>query len=103
MRIKKGDQVKVIAGKDRGKIGTVLKIHTSDERATIEGVNLQKKRSRPRQQGQKGETVMVPRPVRLSNIMRVCASCKSASRTGVRVDEAAGIRIRYCKKCGAAA
>ena len=99
MNIKKGDTVKMLSGTDRGKTGTVLKVFPEDNRATVEGMNLYKKRVRPKTQNQKGETVLVPRPVFASNIMLVCGSCKNAARTGYRMDERK--KERFCKKCKA--
>jgi len=99
MHIKKGDQVKIISGKDRGKSGPVLKVFPEKNKITVEGLNLYKKRVRPKQQGQKGETVLVPRPFQSSKAKLVCASCKGAVRVGYRLES--GSKIRYCKKCGA--
>ena len=72
MRIKKGDQVKIISGKDRGKTGTVLKVLSENNRISIEGINSYKKRMRPKKQGQKGETVTVVRPLHASNVLLLC-------------------------------
>ncbi len=99
MNIKKGDQVKIVSGKDRGKNGTVLKVFPQEDRITVEGLNLYKKRVKPKQQGQKGETVSVPRPFPASKAMLVCAGCKQAVRVGYRFES--GSKIRYCKKCKA--
>lgn len=100
MNIKKGDQVKVIAGKDRGKTGTVLRVIQEENRVSVEGVNAYKKRMRPKKQGQKGETVSVVRPLNASNVMLVCKNCKKASRIGMRMEGER--KVRYCKNCEAA-
>lgn len=97
MKLKKGDTVKIISGKDRGKTGAVLKIFTGEGKVLVEGVNLYKKRVRPKRQGQKGETVSVPRPLSASNAMLLCKNCKRGVRLGVRVE--GGRKVRYCKKC----
>ena len=99
MQIKKGDQVKIMAGKDRGKTGTVLRVLPDEDKVAIEGVNMFKKRMRPRKQGQKGETVSVVRPLHVSNVMLVCKNCKKASRTGTRMEGEK--RVRFCKNCEA--
>jgi len=93
----------MISGKDRGKTGTVISVSVKDSRITVEGINLYKKRTRPKQQGQKGETVMVARPFAVSNAMIICANCKKASRVGFKVegDKKSVQKFRYCKKCGA--
>lgn len=99
MKIKKGDQVKIMAGKDRGKTGAVLKVFLDAEKVMVEGVNLYKKRSRPKKQGEKGETVQVPRPMHASNVMMVCVNCKEPSRMGYRREGEK--KYRYCKRCEA--
>lgn len=110
MNIKKGDQVKILSGKNRGKTGIVLKVFPAkgearfgrphDERISVEGLNLYKKRVKAKRQGAKGETVLVPRPLPASKAQLVCASCKEATRVGYRID--GNLKIRYCKKCKAA-
>lgn len=99
MFIKKGDMVKVISGVSRGKTGTVLKVFSGDGRLTIEGMNLYKKRVRPKRQGQKGETVLVPRAISASKVMLVCQNCKDPARVGYRRE--GKVKNRYCKKCKA--
>jgi large subunit ribosomal protein L24 len=103
MKIKKGDQVKIISGKDRGKTGAVISVSVKDSKVTVEGANLYKKRVRPTKQGQKGETVTVSRPFSASNAMIICSNCKKASRVGFRIEGSAksGVKVRYCKKCEA--
>ena len=99
MKIKKGDQVKILSGKDRGKAGAVFTVFSEEGRVTVEGLNLYKKRVRPKRAGQKGETVSVPRPMSVSNVMLVCSSCKKPSRVGHRLE--GKNKVRYCKKCKA--
>jgi large subunit ribosomal protein L24 len=98
-RIKKGDVVKVLAGKDRGKTGKVLRVDKELGKASVEGVNVFKKHSRPKRQGEKGEIVMVTRPMQLSNLMVLCATCGKPTRVGTRIEKNAKSRI--CKQCGA--
>ena len=97
MRIKKGDQVKIIAGKDRGKTGTVLKVLSEANRISIEGINSYKKRMRPKKQGQKGETVTVVRPLNASNVLLICKNCKEPTRLGMRRE--GNQKVRFCRKC----
>lgn len=99
MRIKKGDHVKIIAGKDRGKTATVTRAFPKDGKIIVEGVNLYKKRVKPKRGGQKGETVLVPRPLYASNAMLVCPNCKVPARIGYHFES--NQKVRYCKKCGA--
>lgn len=99
MRIRKNDTIKIITGKDKGKTGKVLKVLLKKNKILIEGLNLYKKHVRPKRQGEKGEIVLVPRPIDASNIMLVCSSCNRAVRVGYRFE--GEIKVRYCKKCKA--
>jgi large subunit ribosomal protein L24 len=99
MRIKKGDTVKILLGKDHGKTGKVQHADPKSERVTLENLNLMKKHVRPRKQGEKGEVVQVPRPVRVSNVALVCPSCGKATRVGARRE--GNSKVRFCKKCNA--
>ena len=99
MKLKKGDNVKIMAGKDRGKTGVILRVSPIDEKITVEGINVFKKRSRPTKQGETGQTVMVSRPFPASRVRLICASCKNPTRVGYRIEGAT--KVRYCKKCKA--
>ncbi len=99
MHIKKGDQVKMLAGKDRGKSGAVLRVIPIKDKVVVEGLNNVKKRVKPKQQGKTGETILLPQPVPASRVMLVCKNCKQAARVGFRVHD--GKKVRYCKKCEA--
>ncbi len=100
MKIHKGDHVKIMSGKDRGKTGTVLTAYPIDNKIIVEGLNIFKKRSKPKQQGQTGQIVNVARPMPVSKVQLVCANCKQPTRVGYRI-EANGHKARYCKKCQA--
>ncbi len=97
MRIKTGDTVTVVAGKDKGKKGKVSAILLKTGRVVIDGINLYTKHSRPKRQGEKGETVTVPRSIAASKVMPYCSNCGSGVRVGFR-DEG-GKAARYCRKC----
>lgn len=99
MKLKKGDTVKIMAGKDRGKTGKVLESMPDDTRIIVDGLNLVKKRSRPKRQGETGQMVAVPRPLPASRVMLVCPNCKNAVRVGYRMEGPA--KVRFCKKCEA--
>jgi large subunit ribosomal protein L24 len=99
MRIKKGDNVKIMSGKDRGKTGTVLMVSPENGKLMIDGLNVFKKRSKPKKQGEKGQIVAVSRPMPASKVMIVCPNCKAASRLGSRME--GNRKVRYCKKCQA--
>ena len=97
MNIQKGDTVKIMAGKDRGKTGKVLKVVPKSSKVTVEGANMYKKHQRPKKQGEKGEIINITRPLPASNVMVICTNCKKPSRVGHRFDGDA--KVRYCKKC----
>ena len=99
MKLKKGDNIKIISGKDRGKTGTVLKVFPEKDKISVDGLNMFKRRSRPKRQGEKGQTVSVPRPFTASKAMLICKDCKEITRIGYRTEGA--IKVRYCKKCKA--
>jgi large subunit ribosomal protein L24 len=102
MNIKKGDKVKVLAGKDRGKTSEVLQVFPDRMRASVDGANMLVKHLRPRRQGEKGQRIEFPAPMHVSNLMLVCPKCGAASRTGHKTMEVAGRQKKYrvCKKCG---
>src|SRR6185437_8307657 len=99
MKLHKGDIVKIMGGKDRGKTGKVLESLPVEGRVVVEGLNTVNKRSRPRKQGETGQTVAVPRPLPASRVRLVCPNCKNAVRVGFRMDGPK--KVRYCKKCEA--
>jgi large subunit ribosomal protein L24 len=98
-KIKKGDQVKIIAGKDSGKTGRVLKIQRVTGRAIIEGLNMVKKTVKPKAQGEKGNIIEIEAAIDLSNVQVLCKKC-GPTRIGVKVD--GDSKVRICKKCGEA-
>ena len=98
MYIRKGDNVKILGGRDRGRTGTVLNVFPNESRVTVEGLNLMKKRVRPKKSGEKGQIVSIARPLPVSRVAIVCKNCGRATRIGSRVEGA--IKVRYCKKCG---
>lgn len=99
MRIKKGDTVKVIQGKEKGKTGKVLKTLPKADRILVEGLNLYKKNMKPKKQGEKGQIITLPRTMNVSNTMLVCPACGKATRIGAVVEN--DKKVRICKKCDA--
>jgi large subunit ribosomal protein L24 len=101
MTIRKGDNVEVITGKDKGKRGKVIRSIPAKNRVVVEGINKIKKASRPTQRNpQSGGIIEMEAPIQVSNLMIVCGSCGKPTRIGnLRDDE--GKRTRTCKKCGA--
>ncbi|MGD2057210.1 MAG: 50S ribosomal protein L24 [Anaerolineales bacterium] len=101
-RIKRGDTVRVISGRDKGTEGEVIRVLPRESKVIVQGVNIRKKHQRQIQAG--GRTmnpgiIQFEAPLAISNVMLVCPNCGEASRVGVRRegDEA----TRYCKKCDA--
>lgn len=99
MKIKKGDTIKIICGKDLGKTGKVLSVLPKKGKVVIEGLNLRIKHVRPRRQREKGQRISFPAPMDISNVMLVCPKCGKATRVGYKILED-GKKVRVCKKCG---
>lgn len=97
MKIKKGDQVLVVTGKDKGKKGKIMAVFPQENQVLVEGVNLRKKHTKPRQSGQKGEVVQIPGSINASNVKIICPKCGGASRLGHKV--AGEQKFRVCVKC----
>jgi large subunit ribosomal protein L24 len=112
MRIKKGDLVQVLAGKDRGKQGRVLESRPRDRRVIVENLNTAKRHTKPRPIRDStrmgganiipGGIIDKPMPLDVSNVMIVCPTCRQPTRIGVKVKELKGetIRVRVCKRQG---
>ncbi len=98
-RIRKGDTVKILSGKDRGKTGKVLRVDDGGERILAEGLNMKKKHVRPKRQDKKGEIILLPTPFNSSKAMPICPSCKKPARIGYKKNDS-GVKSRVCKKCG---
>jgi len=98
LHVKKDDMVKIIAGKDQGKTGKVLRVFPAKGRVVVESINVVKRHTRPNQLNPEGGIVEKEAPLSISNVMLVCGSCNQATRTGIRVLED-GSKSRYCKKC----
>lgn len=100
MKIKKGDQVEIIAGKDRGKRGKVIQVLATVERVVVEGANLIKRHRKPRKEGEKGERIERPAPLHVSNVMLVCPETGKPTRIGYRIE--GNEKVRVSKKSGKA-
>lgn len=98
IRIKKDDKVKVLTGKDKGKIGKVLKVVKKTNRVIVENINMVKVHQRPSQENPQGGIVEKSMPIDVSNLMLMCNSCVKPTRIGIKQLED-GKRVRVCKKC----
>ncbi|MFZ0614306.1 MAG: 50S ribosomal protein L24 [Desulfobacterales bacterium] len=98
MRLKKDDKVKVIAGKDKGKIGKVLKVIRKKNRVLVENVNMVKRHAKPSAQNRQGGIIEGEAPIHWSNLMLMCGKCMTPTRIKVqRLDD--GKKVRACSKC----
>jgi len=97
MKIKKGDEVKVVIGKDKGKVGRVEKVLSKSGMALIAGVNQYKRHLKARSQRQPSEIATIIKPLPLVNIMCVCPKCHLPTRIGYMIED--GKKVRICKKC----
>ncbi|MFW6147378.1 MAG: 50S ribosomal protein L24 [Thermodesulfobacteriota bacterium] len=99
LHIRKNDKVMVIAGKEKGKIGTVLKLIPQKERAVVEKLNMVKRHTRPGGKSAQGGIIEKEASIHVSNLMIVCGKCAESARIGRKILED-GSKVRYCKKCG---
>ena len=97
--IKKNDKVMVVVGKEKGKIGTVLKVDADKSRVIIEKLNMVKRHTRPGGTRAQGGIIEKEAPIHITNIMLVCSKCAEPTRIGKRILEDSS-RVRVCKKCG---
>jgi len=98
MKLKKGDQVLIMKGKDRGKKGKITSVNPERELVVVEGVNIRKKHVRPKKSGEKGQIVEVSVPMASANVKLICPKCSQPARIGRKVT--AENKYRVCKKCG---
>lgn len=98
MKLHKGDNVKMLHGKDRGKTGKISVVLIGKNKIVVEGLNLIKKHTRAKKQGQKGQIINKERAVNSSNVALICKSCGLPTRIGYKFEN--DKKIRICKKCG---
>ena len=98
MKIRKGDRVRVLTGKDRGAEGVVMFAHPKDGKVIVEGVNISKKHQKPTRATQQGGIIDKDMPMPVANVALVCPSCGDATRVGYRF-EPDGTKVRVCRKC----
>lgn len=95
-KVKKGDKVKITAGKDKGKEGLVEKVLPKKNKVLVQGVNIYKKHARARRQGEKGGIVDLVKPLSMANVALICPKCSQMTRVSFRQDHN---KVRICKKC----
>ena len=96
--LKVNDQVEVIAGKDKGRVGKVLRIHNKTARAVVERVNMIKRHTKPQAAGQEGQIIEKEAAIHVSNLMLVCPECAKTVRVARKILDD-GTKVRVCKKC----
>ncbi len=98
-KIKKGDKVKVLAGKDQGKTGVIEIVLTNKQKVKIEGINVAKKHQKAKRSGEKGQLISLAMPIDISKVQLICPKCGKPSRVGRVMD--GDKKFRVCKKCNA--
>ena len=96
-KLKKGDEVKVVLGKDKGKTGKIDKIFPSENKIVVLGVNEYKRHKKGNMQGQKSEIATITKPMSAANVMLLCPKCHLTTRVGFRIEN--DKKERICKKC----
>lgn len=97
MKLKKGDEVMVVRGKDKGKKGKIEKVKTSENTVLIPGVNLYKRHKKSRLQNKPSEIIEITKPFPVENVALICPNCHKRTRVGYKIENKEKIRI--CKKC----
>ena len=99
MKIKKGDTVVVLSGKDKGKQGKVLSVDPKAGKVVVEKINMVSRHQKPRKQGEEGGIIQKEAPLYACKVMAVCPKCNKATRVAHKVE--GGKKVRVCKHCGA--
>jgi large subunit ribosomal protein L24 len=99
MKVKKGDHVRVIAGKDVGKEGPITRVIPEQDRVIVDGINVAKRHTRAQGQTMQGGIIDKDMPIHVSNVAIVCSGCDQPTRIGYRF-EGDGTKVRVCRKCG---
>ena len=99
LKIKKGDRVQVLTGKDRGKTGTVTRSLPTVGKLIVDGVNVAKKHQKATKATMQGGIIDKDMPLPVANVALLCPTCGKATRVGYKID-GDGTKVRVCKKCG---
>jgi large subunit ribosomal protein L24 len=99
LKIRTGDRVRVLSGKDKGKEGEVMRSLPREGKVIVDGVNVARKSQRPTRTTQQGGIIDKDMPIQVSNVALVCPSCGKPTRVGYTIDKS-GEKARICKKCG---
>lgn len=96
-KLRKGDEVKVVTGKDKGKTGKIERVFTKEGKVLIDGVNQYKRHLKARSQTQPSEIVTLTKPLPLANVQLVCPKCHLLTRAGFILEN--NKKVRICRKC----
>ncbi|MCL5011044.1 MAG: 50S ribosomal protein L24 [Patescibacteria group bacterium] len=99
MKIKKGDTIIIMKGKDRDKKAKVLKTFSKENKILADGINIKKVRKRPKKEGEKGQMIALAYPFPVAKAKLICPKCGVPSRVGYKVNDKT--KVRVCKKCKA--
>ena len=99
MKIKKGDNVKVLSGNDKGTTGEVLEVNPKADKIVVKGVNIRKKHVKARKQGEEGGIIAVECSIPASKVNVVCSKCGKTTKVAYKIEK--DEKVRVCKKCGA--
>ena len=98
-QVKKDDQVEVLNGKDKGRVGKILRVDPKANKAIVEKINIVKRHSKPNPANQQGGIINKEAMIDLSNLQLICPKCSKTVRLGRKVLDD-GTKVRFCKKCG---
>lgn len=98
-KLRKNDNIEVVAGKEKGKRGRIIAVLTRKERVLVESLNLIKKHMRASAQSKEGGILEKEGPIHISNVMLVCPKCDKATRVGSNMLDG-GRKVRICRRCG---
>lgn len=98
MKLKKGDQIIITSGKDKGRKGKIEKVLPKANKIVVPGINVYKKHAKPKGEKQPGGIVEIIKPLALSNVALVCPKCSQPTRIGYQFD-GKGAKYRICRKC----
>ena len=97
MKLKKRDNIKVVLGKDKGKVSKIEKVFSKTGKVLVSGVNQYKRHQKGRSQGQPSEIITIIKPLPLQNVALVCPHCKLQTRVGYKIEK--NKKVRICRKC----
>lgn len=97
--LKLNDKVEVITGKDKGRVGKIIKVYSDLNKAKVEKINIVKRHVKPNMQNQQGGIMDMEAPIHVSNLMLICSKCAKTVRVKKQLLDD-GTKVRVCKKCG---